>query len=171
MPANYLEQLVSEWYEYQGYFVRRNVLVGKRAKGGHECELDVVAFHPARKHLVQVEPSMDADSWAVRQKRYEKKFRAGKKYASGLFVGLGAPLVPDQIALFGYGSGRTQKTVGDGTVMTIRDFLRPILAELGTRAIGRRAVPEHMVILRTIQILRECRDDLRVLWERKRGRG
>lgn len=60
--SNYLEQLVGEWYEYRGYFVRRNVLVGKRAKGGYDCELDVVAFHPAKHHLVQIEPSMDADS-------------------------------------------------------------------------------------------------------------
>ena len=43
MP-NFLEQLVREWYEYQGYFVRQNVNVGKRAKGGYECELDIVAF-------------------------------------------------------------------------------------------------------------------------------
>src|SRR5690349_2182454 len=43
---NFLEQLVAEWYEFQGYFVRRNVRVGPRAGGGHAGELDVVAFHP-----------------------------------------------------------------------------------------------------------------------------
>jgi len=43
---NHLEQLVTEWYEYRGYFVRRNVQVGPRLKGEYECELDVVAFHP-----------------------------------------------------------------------------------------------------------------------------
>ncbi len=37
--ANFLEQLVAEWYEHQGYFVRRNVQVGKRTKGGYEGEL------------------------------------------------------------------------------------------------------------------------------------
>ena len=42
MSANHLEQLIAEWYEFQGYFVRRNVLVGKRSKGGYECELDVI---------------------------------------------------------------------------------------------------------------------------------
>ena len=45
MPFNYLEQLVAEWYDYKGYFLRRNVLVGKRAQGGYESELDIVAFH------------------------------------------------------------------------------------------------------------------------------
>ena len=29
---NFLEELVAEWYEYQGYFVRRNVLVGPSEK-------------------------------------------------------------------------------------------------------------------------------------------
>jgi hypothetical protein len=31
MAVNFLEQLVAEWYEYDGYFIRRNVKVGKRA--------------------------------------------------------------------------------------------------------------------------------------------
>src|SRR5690554_419807 len=41
---NHLEQLVAEWYEYRGYFVRRNIQVGPRANGGYECELDAVLF-------------------------------------------------------------------------------------------------------------------------------
>lgn len=80
MAGNFLEQLVAEWYEYQGYFVRRNVRVGKWTKGGYEGELDVVAFHPETKRLVHVESSMDADSWGKRKQRFTKKFEAGKKY-------------------------------------------------------------------------------------------
>jgi len=58
MPINHLEQIVaewleSEWLEYQGYFVRRNIKVGKRERGGYECELDIVALHPKEKKLVQ----------------------------------------------------------------------------------------------------------------------
>lgn len=34
MAANHLEQLVAEWYEFEGYFVRRNVMVGRRPSGG-----------------------------------------------------------------------------------------------------------------------------------------
>lgn len=78
MGLNYLEQLVAEWYEFQGYFLRRNINVGKRDRGGYECELDVVAFHPQKRHLVQIEPSMDADSWPKRELRYAKKFEAGE---------------------------------------------------------------------------------------------
>ena len=41
------------WDEFQGYFIRRNILVGKRTKGGYECELDIVAFNPLTKHFIQ----------------------------------------------------------------------------------------------------------------------
>ena len=55
MSGNHLEELVAECYQLQGYFVRRNVQVGKRLQGGYECELDVVAFHPGLQKLVHVE--------------------------------------------------------------------------------------------------------------------
>jgi hypothetical protein len=111
---DFLEQLASEWYEFRGYFVRRNVRVGPRPKGGHECELDVVAFHPKRKHLVHIEPSMDADSWAQREKRYVKKFDAGKKYIPGLFEGLDLPLEIEQVALLVFGSSQDEPTLAAG---------------------------------------------------------
>jgi hypothetical protein len=36
---NHLEQLVAEWLQYNGYFVRLSVQVGGRARGGYEGEL------------------------------------------------------------------------------------------------------------------------------------
>ena len=36
--ANHLEQLISEWLEFRGYFVRRNVKVGKLWPGGQTKE-------------------------------------------------------------------------------------------------------------------------------------
>jgi len=75
VPSNHLEDLVAEWYEFNGYFVRRNVPVGKRPKGGYECELDIVGFNPTAKRLVHIEPSLDADSW---KKREEEKALGSK---------------------------------------------------------------------------------------------
>ena len=42
---NHLEQLVAEWLQYRGYFVRVSVPVGARPNGGFEGELDVVGLH------------------------------------------------------------------------------------------------------------------------------
>lgn len=108
MANNYLEQMVAEWYEYQGYFIRRNVLVSRRERGGFESELDVVAFHPGSRHLVHVEASMDFDSWDRRESRYAQKFSAGRRYIPELFTGFD---LPDEIEQIAYWSTQANRIV------------------------------------------------------------
>jgi hypothetical protein len=155
---NFLEELVAEWYEFQGYFVRRNVLVGRRAKGGYECELDVVAFHPGSKHLVHIEPSMDAQSWAKRDERFTKKFAAGRRHIPELFSGLELPEAFEQIALLGFASNKNRSTVGGGKLLLVDELLREILTSLKDRRIASSAVPEDKPILRTLQYVAEHRE-------------
>jgi len=150
---NFLEQLVSEWLEYKGYFVRRNVHVGKRPKGGYECELDVVGFHPERRHLVHIEPSMDANSWAVRRERYSKKFKAGRQYIPSMFEGFRPLPEIEQIALFGFGGRGPHETLGGGRVVLLREWMQDVLADLEQKPIASHAVPEQYVCLRTAQFV------------------
>jgi len=164
MANNYLEQLVTEWYEYQGYFVRRNVLVGKRVMGGYECELDVVGLHPGKSHLVHIEPSMDCYKWEKREQRLTKKFKAGRKYVPALFQGFKVPKKIEQIALFVYGSNVNRKTVGGGQVMTIRELIAQIATTLLGKRLAKDAIPEHMPILRTFQFTTEYRTALLSAW-------
>lgn len=153
MANNYLEQLVAEWYEYQGYFIRRNVNVGRRKAGGHECELDIVGFHPSKNHLVQVEPSVDADSWAKREERYRKKFEAGRKYIPTLFEGFTLPDEIEQIAVFAYASKKNYATVAGGQIVLMTDLLEDIFRDLKSRSILTNSIPEQLPILRTLQIV------------------
>lgn len=151
MP-NFLEQLVAEWYEYNGYFVRRNVLVGKRKAGGYEGELDVVAFDPKEKHLIHIEPSSDADSWKERERRFERKFSVGRKYIPQLFKGFGAlPEKMDQIALLIFASTKRHPTIGGGKVVLIGELMAEIRKALVPKSILKSAVPEQYVILRSLQ--------------------
>lgn len=153
MTNNYLEQLVAEWYEFRGFFVRRNILVGKRPSGGYECELDIVAFHPVKRELVHVEPSMDANSWAVRERRFKKKFDAGRRYIPGLFTGLDIPSEIEQIALLGFGSDVNHPTLGGGLVITIEQLLKEIFAYLKDRKIPSSAISENFILLRAYQFV------------------
>ena len=153
MAGNFLEQLVAEWYEYQGYFVRRNVRVGKRTAGGYEGELDVVAFHPETKRLVHIESSMDADSWDKREQRFTKKFKAGKKYIGPLFSGLGNSDEIEQIAIFGITSTGGYSTLGEGKVQFSSDLIIEILARIKSTPVTSQAIPENFTILRTLQFI------------------
>jgi len=155
--VNHLEELVAEWYEYQGYFVRRNVRVGRRPGGGHECELDVVAFHPVTKKLVQIEPSTDATSWATREMRYAKKFAAGKRHIPRLFQGLDVPNEIDQVALFLIGGNRGGAPIAGGRVLLVKELIVEILSALAGKRLYSEAVPESFPLIRTLQLVAEYR--------------
>ncbi|GAB4404806.1 MAG: hypothetical protein OHK0048_24430 [Rhodoferax sp.] len=150
---NYLERFVAEWYEYQGYFVRRNVNVGRRPRGGWECELDVVAFHPEKKHLVHIEPSMDANSWDERERRYTKKFAAGRKYIPALFAGLELPGQVEQIALFEFASKANRTELAGGKIMLVSELLQEVVAVVRDRRVASAAISEQYPILRTVQFM------------------
>jgi len=160
MASNYLEQLLAEWYEFRGYFVRRNVLVGKRARGGYDCELDIVAFNPVTKHLVHLEPSMDTYSWDRREERLAKKFVAGRRHIPKLFDGLDIPADPEQIAVLVYGGERTRSVLGGGKVKFVRVFMREIFSHLANLPLESSAVPEQLTILRSFQFVAQYRRDV-----------
>lgn len=149
--ANHLEDLTAEWLEFNGYFVRKSVLVGRRDKGGWEGELDVVAVHPTTKHLLHIECSLDAHTWDIREKRFTGKFDRGRRYIGDLFAGLDIDAEPDQVALLYLGGGE-RTHVGGGRIVWLPDFVADILSELSTRRLDKMAVPSTLPLLRTMQL-------------------
>ena len=164
MAHNHLEQLVAEWYEYQGYFVKRNAKVGKRPQGGFECELDVVAFHPEDKHLVQIEPSLDAHSWAIRELRFQKKFDAGRRYIHELYPGLVLPDTIEQIALLVFAASANHPTLGGGRVLIAGQLIEEIFISLKDKRLESEAIPEQFSILRSFQYVNQYREYVMRAW-------
>jgi len=150
--ATHLEELVAEWLEFKGYFVRRNVKVGKLSHGGHEGELDIVAYHPGQNHLLHVEPSIDGHTWQRREQRFRKKFDAGKKYIiAEILPWLPHNKVFDQWAVL-WASDRHHAEIGGGRVVPMWALYRRIardVLEVGDPR--RKAIPEPFPLLRTIQ--------------------
>lgn len=150
---NFLESLVAEWYEFQGYFVRRNRRVGKRQRGGFEGELDVVAFCPKKNHLAHIEVSSDADSWATRESRLTKKFECGRKYIPELFSGIALPEIK-QTAIFSevHGTGHPS-TIAGGELLPMDEFLHKVRE--GLPSSYEQVIHEQFVILRALQLAKD----------------
>lgn len=153
MKGNYLEQLLSEWYQYQGYFVRKNVAVDRRPKGGYDSELDIVAYSPRKKHLVHFEASMDAASWKERELRFRKKFEAGDRNIPKLFDGLKLPKTYEKVAVLEYASNSRMTMIGGGRVVLVKEILRDILEDFRGKDVASGAVSEAYPILRTLQFI------------------
>jgi hypothetical protein len=149
---NHLEELTAEWLNYNRYFVRTAVRVGKRAKGGWDGELDVVAFHPSRQHFLHVECSIDAHNWDKREARFVKKFDFGRKHARELFSGMNLPTSLDQVVVHGYLSApERHRVLGGGRLITSEELTAEIMHSLPER-MWSSAVPEQFPLLRTLQI-------------------
>jgi hypothetical protein len=148
---NHLEQLVAEWLQYNGYFVRVSVQVGARAKGGFEGELDVVGINLVRNHLVHVECSLDADSWEKRQHKFAAKFERGRRYIGDVFRGVTLPEELEQVAVLQFATGDA-RSVGGARLVTVRELVHEIYDGLKGTSPASRAVPSNLPLVRTLQL-------------------
>lgn len=148
---NHLEQLVAEWLQYKGYFVRVSVPVGARANGGFEGELDVVAFHFAARHLLHIECSLDALADEKREARFAAKFERGRKYVRDVFSGLDLPDDLEQVVVLQFASGNVP-TYGGARLVTVRELVHEIFDGLKGTSPRSRAVSSNLPLLRTMQI-------------------
>jgi len=148
----YIERLATEWYEYQGYFVRRDLWVGLESDGSYECELCIVAFHPTRRHLVHIEPGFDVLSWAERERHFRSKFEAGRKYLHRMFVGEPAVEIEQIALLLGNVDAHPDASAG-GRLLSVSDFLDSILRHMARSGVSATIVPAQWPIIRTLQLV------------------
>lgn len=152
---NHLERLLTQYYDWKGYVVRSNIRVGRRVKGGWDGELDVVAYHHGDHHLLHIEASTDADTWAVREDRFTKKFEAGQKHIrSAVFPWLSDSDIPIEQKALLVASSKNHQIVGGGIVVNLDDFVASVKSEIEEVGImASNAIPEKYDLLRTIQLV------------------
>jgi hypothetical protein len=154
---NFLEELVGEWYEYNGFFVRKNIKFGGpagKSRGGHMGEIDVAAFDPKTGTLIHIETSADAYTQEARQKRFVKKFSTAADHYKILFD---FPIKEvKQIVIVGY--SKNQKNfdwrLADNSRIEIKDipsFILEICDRVGKIDPMAKAIPESLPLLRAIQ--------------------
>jgi hypothetical protein len=149
--VNHLEQIVAEWLQFNQYYVRTSILVGRRKNGGFDGELDVVGLNLAKKHFIHVECSLDALSDDKRQARFKAKFERGRLYKDAIFPGLDLPDEIEQVAVLQL-TGTQERFVGGVRVVTVRELIHEIEDRLRGMAPLRNAVPANYPLLRTLQL-------------------
>lgn len=146
----FLEQLLAEWYTYQGYFVRTNIKFGKRPSGGYEGEMDVVAFDPKTGTLFHIETSGDADSWRERRLKFQKKFKTAAEYYNSEFNFKFRNV--RRIAVVGFSESKSSIDLGNGIeLVLIPEIVKQITEEMKKTRPTEKAIPEGYPLLRAIQ--------------------
>jgi hypothetical protein len=157
--TDYLEQLLGEWYEYQGYFLHRDLWVGLDRDGRYECELDLVAFNPHKNHLVHLEMSVDLLPWREREEHFTAKFEAGRKYLHR-FAGFQPSATLEQIAVVVVADALNHQTVAGARILLVQDLLAEILRTLRSYSLSSSPMPPQWPLLRALQLVSEHRDSL-----------
>lgn len=150
---SHLENLIAEYYDWQGYLIKRNIKVGKLCHGGWEMELDVLAYNPHSKHLIHIEPSIDAHSWETRETRFSKKFTAAKKYIfSEIFTWLENDIPLEQVAVL-VTHPKDRNTLAGGRIVSIDEVILQIKNKIiDCGIVAKNAIPEQYPLLRTLQL-------------------
>jgi hypothetical protein len=152
---NHFEQLVAEWLQYNGYFVRTGVQVGRRPQGGYAGELDVVGVHLGKGRLNHIECSLDALSWKDRERRFAGKFERGRRFIGEVFDGVALPPNLEQVALLQFAGGARAELAG-ARVVTGVQLVHEIMRGLAHTSPASGAVPTAFPLLRTLQLAREA---------------
>jgi len=149
--ANHLEQLISEWLEFQGFIVRKNVKVGKLDRGGYAGEIDIAAYHPVNGILLHVEPSLDALPLDKKDQRFQNKFNIGKQYVVAEVFPWLDPAPPLTQWAVVWAANTNRLTLGGGELIPVWDLYTMIAEhfERTNRPIT-RAIPENFPLLRTL---------------------
>jgi hypothetical protein len=152
--ANHLETLISQYYDWRGWVVKKNVKVGRRNRGGYEGELDVVAYDPQSGNVIHYEPSTDATTWANRETKYRRKFDLGKKFISKeVMPGLRPGFKLEQVAVF-FQVPKHRIAFLCGKAMSIDELVKMIRDDIEKQGrVGKNAIPEQYDLLRMIQLL------------------
>lgn len=155
---NFLEELVSEWYEYQRYFIIRNRTLNILPGGGYEGEIDILAYNPNNDEVIHIETSSDSKDWSARIKTFKEKFRWTIEEYRNVF---GLPLSVTQInkmAVVSFSANprgdtkiRFERETG-ATLITVPKLLTMIVNSLKNTLQTGLTIPENLHMLRAIQL-------------------
>jgi hypothetical protein len=145
MKVNTIEQVIAEWYDLKGYFIRRNIIRPSPHRG--QSDLDLVAFHPNTKHMIHIEGSTEVPrgGWTAVKTKMEKKFALDRTYLETLY-----PNLPVEQLFVYYKQVPDEQLYGGIKVLAFPDLLIEIRTYLETHRLEEKKIPEGFPLLRVL---------------------
>lgn len=148
---NQLEEMVKEYYEYSGYFVKTNIRFYKLERGGYKGETDVIAYNPQNMNLIHIECSQEAVSDKDLKAKADKKFPKELDYEKELNLKIKEI---SKIFIVGQSSASKQDLMPYGVEhKSVKQFMKEVY-DFITEDFMHNAVPEVYPLLRTIQLVK-----------------
>jgi len=150
---SHIEDLIAEYYDWQGYLVKRNITVGEHQVGCEDLVLHLLAFNPQTGHLIHIEPSIDAESWNTHIEHFAKKFHCAKALIfSDLFTWLDPEVEIEQVSvLVTHPKGREK--LGEAKLESVDELIAEIRQKvIACGPVVKHPIPEHYPLLRTLQL-------------------
>jgi len=152
---NHLEQLVTEWFEYLGHFVKTSVNVGKRERGGYDGELDVVSIDIVNRRIIHVECGCELTSVDKWNERYAAKFERGRKFIPQILPAH-ADWPIEQVSVLMFNTS-ARREFGGVRSITYAELVKSIEEGLVNTRLNTSAVPSQFGLVRAIQMAMEAR--------------
>jgi len=159
MGFNFLEELVAQWYEFKGFFIRRNIQFGVGTQGGREGEIDLLAFNPSTKEAIHIETAVPSLSYKEFGESHRKKFEGAEKYYKEL---LNPNINPNSVKKISIvhtssiprkDSIKTFESIAGSKLIHLSVLLDEIITELEKQDPKSHIIEESYSLLRMSQIL------------------
>lgn len=151
---NFIKDLVCEYYEFVGFFIRRNIPIGSSRIEG-QTTIDVLAYHYSEHILFHIEKMLDGNSWDEKIVLMSDKFGMGELYYSN-YVNVNN-LQIQRVTITGINEIDLEKAKKferetNSKLLNIKEFMKHIKAELQKYDPFTQVIPESFPLLRAIQL-------------------
>lgn len=146
MSEGFIEDLLSEWYQFKGFFVHRGFTVPSE-NGEQPLKLSFVAFNLEQRSVVHVEVAGYALSSGQIKRRYEHKFNLASNALTAAFDRSRISLSLSQILITSGASSVDSEDIDTlDEVQAAPEFLKKVMEDLlKSREISE--IPSHLSIL------------------------
>lgn len=151
----FLLQLACEYYQFMGFFIRRNLKFGEFKLSENSGEIELLAYNYKENILFHFETAQEVGTWDNKIAKLTKKFNEAELYYSD-YVNT-TDIQIQRVSVIGTGEGSIEnikqfEKKTRSKLLNIKEFLKHIKVEVMKHDPYKELMPEGYPLLRAIQL-------------------